>query len=72
MALIDWININLPAFRRPDNATLWVSKIDGTDKKALGVIQNANSQDTSTLKWTPDGKSLSFLFKSQLYQVSTE
>ncbi len=69
---MNWIGFSSTPFNLPDNASLWVSKIDGSDKRLIGVIQSADSRETSTLSWTPNGKSLSFLFKNHLYQVSAE
>ena len=43
-----------------DKTLLWTAKIDGSDRKLIGVSQKVNQPYLQDLKWTPDGKYLSF------------
>lgn len=62
--------------RNEDITELWISNLDGSDMRNLGHIitpRPETSEETipymDSLKWLPDGKSLSFEYKDQLWTV---
>ncbi len=52
---------------------IWVSRLDGTEMKQLGMERLPNSGfGFEHLRWLPDGKSVSFVYKNGLYTVPAE
>ncbi len=52
---------------------VWVSRVDGTRMKRLGWLlthpYSGDGVDAEALRWTPDGKHLSFIYRDGLYIV---
>ena len=72
LTVFDRIGDYLPAFRSAQKYSLWAAKIDGSEKKLLGRMNKLNSSSDPNLKWTPDGKGLSFIFKLEIYVTSAD
>ena len=59
-------------------AAIWISKPDGGDLHELGSMPLINAPTLSTecksshLRWTPNGKSLSFLYQNNLYIIPAQ
>jgi hypothetical protein len=54
--------------------TLWISQTDGSNAKIVGCFFRSENYDVGEmrdrLKWLPDGKRLSFVYRRELYTVS--
>ena len=50
---------------------VWVADLDGTHQHRLGYVEGYNG-DLKDIRWSPDGKRLSFLHQSALYIVSAQ
>jgi hypothetical protein len=57
--------------RKPaDTVSLYISKSDGGDMRALGNVSlKAGDAAPNNLRWTPSGDNLSFLYHARLYLV---
>ncbi|HZT40652.1 MAG TPA: hypothetical protein VFA07_00615 [Chthonomonadaceae bacterium] len=52
---------------------LWVSGVDGGDMQEIGhLFFKQNEEIPQHLRWTPDGKRLSFLYRSILYTIPAD
>lgn len=55
----------------PSRVGLWVSRIDGGDMRLIGFV-NVGTGAMEMLRWTPDGKRVSFLHQNQLWSVPAD
>ncbi len=71
MTLMDRIKTFLHITINGDKTSLWTAKIDGSDRKLIGVSQKVNQPYVQELKWMPDGKYLSFK-AGYLYKIQAD
>ncbi len=78
--VIDVLSRWLPRFRAPcQTVALYVSSVNGSNMHDLGRMESIDNKSDEVfmrepdyIKWTPDGKHLSFIYRDSLYLVSTE
>jgi hypothetical protein len=72
-SLRQWLAQWLPSLRKAPRklAELWTSKLDGSDMKIVGYLEMARyaNHDPHTLRWLPNGRSMSFIYEGALWTV---
>ena len=71
ITVMDQIKMFLHIQINADKYSLWTAKIDGSDRKLIGVSQKVGQPYVQDLKWMPDGKYLSFK-AGYLYKIPAE
>jgi hypothetical protein len=71
----EWYRKVLKWIGKPDRETweLWTSDYQGNDWRQVGFLEHPDSEPMPyALKWTPDGKRISFLVAKTLYVVDAD
>jgi hypothetical protein len=61
-----------------ETAEIWVSRLDGSGMREIGHLNlhlgpnSVGEKTPSEIRWTPDGKKLSYIYKDTLYTVPVE
>lgn len=72
---LEWLHTRFPFLRIPMThiATLWITKPDGTQPRLLGSERIRPGQaPPGPIRWTPEGKRISFVYQDTLWAVPVD